>query len=152
MTTELRKRLDGTAVVVPRKTVADLRAEAADEFEDLIGGMSREELLACKATLEDEMASIRNQLDHARVQRQLTGQYADADWYRRASAALRLKGRDAQRIQIRLAALRAERAAEHERKNEGELVAFVRAAKLLLDEQTYRRLWEEVNRSVCSES
>lgn len=126
----------GSSATVPRSTA---------NIAGLIEGMDRDELLTLKAQIDDEMASIRSQIEKARAHQKLTGEYAHPDWYRRANDALRHRGRESQRIQIRMAKLRAERHAELQSQNPSDAEAFVRAARLILDRETYLRIWAEVN-------
>jgi hypothetical protein len=75
--------------------------QLADEIIDP-DAMTREELLALKARLMDEMDSIQYQLDEAKAKAAETGEYADPDWFRRAEYARRRRGRAVQRIDMAL--------------------------------------------------
>ncbi len=147
MARELRVLLDGTAVFVHRHPAPVARAERViDEFEGLIDGMTRDELLSCKASIEDEMASIRAQLEEARAHRVRTNQFADPDWYRRATAALRLKGRQCVRVQNRLSEMREAQKRSNISKQPTEHECFIRAARRLLSEEMYDRIWRDARR------
>jgi uncharacterized coiled-coil DUF342 family protein len=44
------------------------------------------------AEIDDSRAAIKGQIEQAQTHRQITGEYADADWFRRAKGALRHLG------------------------------------------------------------
>lgn len=146
--TELRVRLDGTAVVKPRYT--GFIERETQKFAELTAGMTREELLAYKGTLEQEMASIRTQLQNAHEHRAETQEFASRRWYNSAQTALRLRGLHCAFICQRLGELRADRLAkakrEQEPERERELRLFVRVTKERLDSTAYLSIWDEVNR------
>lgn len=64
--------------------------------------MTRDELLALKARLMDEMDDIQSQLDRAKARAAETGEYADSDWFRRAEFARKRRGRAVQKIDLAL--------------------------------------------------
>lgn len=92
--------------------------------------MTRDELLALKTQLMDEMDEIQSQLDRARARAAETGEYADADWFRRAEYARRRRGRAVQKIDL---ALSRKKKADH-RSFEA---AFVDAARSVLTRDAF---------------
>jgi hypothetical protein len=100
-------------------------------------------------TLQEDIGGIRAQLQGAQAEQAATGVYADRVWYRRASDALRHKGRLHQSYQLlmteigkRVRALNIEVSAV---KDAGDEREFVRLARLLLPEETYAGICREVN-------
>lgn len=71
-----------------------------------VQGKSQEELLQLKLQLEGELATIRKQLDRARVEARASGKYANPAWWAKANQALRRKGRQCQQVQMELHRLR----------------------------------------------
>jgi len=69
-------------------------------------GKSQSELLQLKLQLEGELATIRKQLERARVEARASGKYASASWWAKANQALRRKGRQCQLVQMELHRLR----------------------------------------------
>jgi hypothetical protein len=95
-----------------------------------------EQCLEALAELDEEMVRIEGHLGVAITRRELTGERADPEWFRRAKSALRHKGRLRQRVQERLGALRrAERQANGVSSN-AQAQAFRYAAKRLLPPET----------------
>ncbi len=90
--------------------------------------------------LETEIADIKNQLRVARSKAAATGEYADHDWFCRASAALRIKGRQFNYLNREIGQqekkLRRERNDSWERR-------FITVAKRRLDPETYESIVEE---------
>lgn len=100
-------------------------------------------------TLQEDIGSIRSQVEGAKAEQAATGVYADRVWYRRASDALKHKGRLHQSYQLlmaeigkRIRVLNIEVSAVNNASDERE---FVRLARLLLPEETYAGIWREVN-------
>jgi hypothetical protein len=100
--------------------------------------------------LDEALTEIRTQLDHAKARRINYGEHANPEWSARANSALRHKGRERQQLQNRLGelnrAVRAERKAQDDQNSER---AFIRAAKAVLSEDMYRRIWQEVERAAA---
>jgi hypothetical protein len=109
--------------------------------------MTPEDIKQEMLVLDEEMNSIRVQIDHAKARRFKEGTFADPDWWARANSALRHKGRRRQELQNQLGemnrCLRAQNKANSDR-DDGR--AFVRAAKALLTGEMYARIWSEVER------
>jgi hypothetical protein len=107
---------------------------------------------AYMTALDEDIGSIKTQLELARVRAADEGVYTDGNWYARASAALRHKGRQRQAAQNHFGDLnrriRAERNKLVERE-EGR--AFVRAAKDVLSPEMYSKIWDEVRRQRMGE-
>ena len=96
--------------------------------------------------LDDVLNSIRSQLDAAHERKRAHGEYADADWWRRANSALRYNGRRRQELQSKLGQLNRRRkqlsitmAQPRERSRDR---AFIDAARALLPSETFARLWQ----------
>lgn len=91
-----------------------------------------------KGSNEAEMARIKMQLEEARGLVGQTGEYSDPRWYARASYALRMRGRKAQQIQLKIGELgrllRKLNAAQVER-------CFIDAARRELEREEFQRLW-----------
>lgn len=88
--------------------------------------------------LNDELTTINIQLERARAHQKMTGEYADPDWYQRASAARRIKARDVQLLQRQLAEAKRNR-------NQSTADRFVTIARRELDPDTFNRILEEAN-------
>jgi hypothetical protein len=71
-------------------------------------GKKRTELLKLKLELGSDMDNIRGQLEKAKHEYRKSGRRADEDWFRRADSVLRIKGRQVQQIQVRLAEMHEE--------------------------------------------
>ncbi|OGY41886.1 MAG: hypothetical protein A2Y82_05540 [Candidatus Buchananbacteria bacterium RBG_13_36_9] len=78
-----------------------------------------EELTALKSLVNEDITSIKNQLDEAKAKLIANGEYADANWHQKANAAKRIKGQLSQRIQEELSRKKQIRLAE-ERKQKDE--------------------------------
>lgn len=117
-----------------------MKREIHDEAE--LSTLSRAELVALKEKIDKDIALIDGQLMEARNKVRSSGEYADGDWYRRATIARRLKGQESQRIQRWIG-----------EKNKGRRFTFeqefVSAAQRLLTGETFaaikREAWENVN-------
>ena len=110
------------------------------DITERIVAMSDEELVKALPVVEQSLADIRAQLDNARTRKVTTGEYADAQWYSRARAALRYKGIEHQAI-VREKALRAKqlRVARAEDVNQ----KFVSSARRLLTPEEFKLIMEE---------
>lgn len=53
--------------------------------------LTDEELATTKADLEEDIGMIKSQIQEARARAASSGDYSDADWYRRANGAQRVK-------------------------------------------------------------
>ena len=104
-----------------------------------IQSMTTKEIESKLDQLTVDLTKIRVQIQEAKSRAVLDGKYADVNWYKRVTIALKMKGRDHQLLQIeygkRRRAERAKVAATFEK-------AFVDAARLLLDQETFNRLTE----------
>jgi hypothetical protein len=109
--------------------------------------MKPEDIKQEMLVLDEEMNSIRAQIDHAKARRFKEGTFADPDWWARANSALRHKGRRRQELQNQLGELNRRQRAENKAKadqNDGS--AFIRAAKRLLPGEVYANIWSEAKR------
>lgn len=100
-------------------------------------------------TLE-AIAAIKEQIARAKSAVHTTGDYADADWFHSANRALRHKAQDHQLLLREMAKKREEeKQAKHALNRSLSLTLernFMRAAKLMLDEDVYLRILEEAVR------
>jgi hypothetical protein len=71
----------------------------------LVENKTKEELLDLKIRVDEAVHKVNNQLLDARTTWSTTGQYADRDWYRRATNAVASYKRQGQRIQAELSRL-----------------------------------------------
>lgn len=92
-------------------------------------GLTLAELQQRRDQIENDLASVKAKLDQVRAQRVLTGNYADPDWYRRATTRQRFLGVEHQAVTRRIAELKREARAAVQAKVEA---AFLAAAKRLL--------------------
>lgn len=95
--------------------------------------------------LNETSASIKDQIAKAKDVRATTGEYADPDWFRRATFALRATGRDLQGLQSRLGDVNREirklNAATNDRTPERK---FIYIAKRILAPSVYWQIWSMV--------
>jgi len=109
----------------------------------IIENMTANEIKERIITVMNDMNAIRSQLNAAKVNRIETGDYANADWFRKATDALKHKGREHQELQFALGRLSKEQSKEQTREFQLRKERFfIETAKELLDEQTYRKIWE----------
>lgn len=104
-----------------------------------LSGKSRDELMEMKLEIDCEIDSIKTQLESAKVTKAVYGTYADPAWFRKATSALRIKGRQSQQIQMFLKKMKGERAIAFEK-------LFIEVAQDVLDKEMYLRLIDETNR------
>lgn len=100
-----------------------------------------EEMESERDKLEESLASINIQIENARQDRFVTGEYADPSWWKRVHAARTLTARKYQALQRRIGALRRERRRTWNNERER---AFISVAKRVLSQETYEHIWEEV--------
>jgi hypothetical protein len=105
-----------------------------------------EELEARRDVLEEEIASIKAKIDNVRARRHATGEWADPDWYRRATTRQRFLGVEHQRITRLIAARKREQRAAQMASIER---AFVGAAKSLLGAETFDRIMSAARAEVA---
>ena len=77
-----------------------------ENYEVDVNSLSRQDLMAERLRLQADILEIQTQLDHAKVNLIKTGEYADPDWYQKATYARRKKGQQIEQIQIRMAEMR----------------------------------------------
>ena len=107
-----------------------------------IAEMTTDEIRNAITDLADVMESIRSKLSAAKAKCVATGQYADPDWYHRATTALRFKGVESRKLQDELG----RRNREQRRKNaEGSNSRFEKAAKLLLPPEMFMKVAQLAN-------
>jgi hypothetical protein len=107
-------------------------------------GKKRTELLKLKLELGSDMDNIRGQLEKAKHEYRKSGRRADEDWFRRADSVLRIKGRQVQQIQVRLAEMK-------EDKKRQVPMLFMKKAEELLDKETFQRVLDETMKAVGAE-
>lgn len=113
---------------------------------------STDELIQLLARATNDIAQIKMQMSRAHERRQVTGEFSDPEWYRKAERALSYKGVYLQRINL---ALRAARAKEHKSREVEQKLrdstwerAFVKAARAALDPETFAAIVSEANTMV----
>lgn len=114
----------------------------------------RASLCAERESLDKIVARIEAQVRQARSQVWTDGEFADPEWFARATNALgfrrkdlRLVNRRINEIDQRLRELRKRaNVAESEVRNSEAAAMFVRAARRMLTDRTYRSIWDAVNR------
>jgi hypothetical protein len=98
------------------------------------------------SALDDEIISIKSQIEGAQAEVFAGGQYSDPVWWRRVNGAARHKGKLRQELQTKLGEInrriRAARMRENSIQSQSEERLFIAIAKLHLPPQTYERLWE----------
>lgn len=95
-----------------------------------------EQLQELQVTLLEDMASIRYQLEEAKSKAATGGDYSDADWFRKASYALRMKGAQQQAVSIEVG--------RRKRLVQSTLETwFVRVAREILDEDLFEEIMDE---------
>lgn len=102
--------------------------------------LSREALDRRVVEVMTEMANIRSQVNDAKSHTATTGDYSDADWFRRAEHALRMRGIEHQKLAQEVG--RRNRQEKTERANARE-VHFVRIAKRRLDPALFAEILDE---------
>jgi hypothetical protein len=104
-----------------------------------------EQLQDTQVILLEDMASIRYQLESAKSAAALENEYADADWFRKATYALRMKGAQQQAISIEVG--RRKRLAQSTLET-----WFVRIAREILEEDLFEEIMDEAKDKVRSNS
>lgn len=95
-----------------------------------------EQLQDTQVILLEDMASIRYQLEAAKSNAAMDGEYADADWFRKATYALRMKGAQQQAISIEVG--------RRKRLIQSTLETwFVRVARQILEEDLFEEIMDE---------
>lgn len=90
--------------------------------------------------LEDALDKIDGQLDGAKADRIVTGNYRSAEWWARAKFARRSKSRRLQRLQAKAGHVRRE-----QRQRQGKILAsnFIDAARRRLDQDLFSEIMDE---------
>jgi len=104
-----------------------------------------EQLQDTQVILLEDMASIRYQLEAAKSNAAMDGEYADADWFRKATYALRMKGAQQQAISIEVG--RRKRLAQSALET-----WFVRIAREILEEDLFEEIMDEAKDRVRTQS
>lgn len=107
-------------------------------LEDVIDDLTLDELHAEHDRRLVAILKIKEQIYRARAERADTGEYADRDWFRRATKALRWNQRDAQLLQATMGARNRKRRASFEQ-------AFFDAARRRLDPTTFAALIDDAH-------
>jgi hypothetical protein len=98
-----------------------------------LSGKSRDELLCLKTEIGVDMDSIKGQLEKAKMELRNRGKRSDDEWFRKAMNVLRLKGRQVQQIQARLAAIQTQRRSYLPQ-------VFMKCAEQLLDRDVFDKV------------
>lgn len=101
--------------------------------------MSVAELEQLEWGLSAELSAIKAELDGAKAERVQTGRYADADWFRRATEAQRIKGLQVQYV----ARLRAARARQERATFVALAQYFMDAARYILNDKAFEAVYQE---------
>lgn len=100
-------------------------------------GESEQELLDLKSDIDLDITTIRIQLSDAKAKVVTDGSYSDPEWWRKANAALKIKGRQSQQIQNELSLMRRKKqeikAQQFERR-------FIDIAKKELSEEVFQKI------------
>jgi hypothetical protein len=118
-----------TKVKLEDGTEVDLTTLSGDELRDL------------KWEFTDRKADIDDQLQMARTEAKISGNYSEPDWFRRASSAARISGRNIMRIDREL----------HNRKRAKQVTfehAFIDQAKILLELETFHLIMDAAHDQV----
>lgn len=108
--------------------------------ESVLDEMCRADLIQLKNIIDDEIASIKEQLDEAKTEQLVTGTYADPGWWRKANSALRMKGRFVQKIQRQIGLAKQD---EHQQSSVTFERHFISVAREVLDKETYSAIIEK---------
>lgn len=102
---------------------------------------SEDELIDLKIEVDDDIIRITDQINAAKAEHIESGSYANADWYRRATTAKKIKGHLSQRIQIELARKKEERKKkDHERRDIDRAGYLLEAMKQVLTPEQYEKV------------
>lgn len=101
---------------------------------------SIEELEALRDELEEAIAGIKLQLANAKAKVATSGEYSDPGWYNAAQFALRMKGRDHQRL-LREIGLRNK--TKRITISNSDQQRFIDVARRRLDPELFADLWRE---------
>lgn len=104
------------------------------------------ELEARRDVVEDELATMKAKLDKVRAEQKATGQWADPDWYRRATTRQRFLGREHQQLTRLIAARKREQRAQQVASVER---AFVAAARSILTAGEFGTIMEAARAEVA---
>ena len=109
-----------------------------------VATLSNDELLDLKVALNTEIAVIKMQLDTAKTQRLVNGEFADPAWWRSASNAKTIKTMDVQAVDRELSKRKKERKeqsqAEEDLKQRNLERQFFLVCKMYLPKDDFRRL------------
>lgn len=98
------------------------------------------ELIQYRAEVDTQIRDIREQVNNAKRTAYVSGQYADSEWFRRASTALRIKQNVSTTIQAELAKRNQQRRTEAHMQGATFERAFVRVAKRTLPPEQFEQL------------
>ena len=120
------------------------------DFDDVndFPGMSREDLLKRKLEVEEQIQSIKAQIQAAKHKVKEFGEYSDRDWYQKVNGARRVYGRFLQAIQNELARRRDSGENDFETRRVKTLQAFINIAENRLDEGLFESLLEDARAHV----
>ena len=111
--------------------------------EDLI--KAKNLVTSAMSVVDDDLISIKSQIDGAQAEVWAGGGYSDPVWWRRVNSALRHKGKQRQQLQAKLGEInrriRADRMHTDSARELSDERMFIAIAKLHLPPQTYERLW-----------
>jgi hypothetical protein len=129
-------------------SIVNLYRETGSATIDQLEEAEYMELLDLKTVVDDDIGHIAAQLSQARADRLTNGEYADPQWYHRATTAKRIKGQLSQRIQNEIRRRKMDRPTPPAKG--GGLKALLRAIDLVLDPEQKRLViakWKEMGSS-----
>lgn len=118
---------------------------------EAISAMSLNELNDARSDLELTANLIKNSLQEAKQNVYLHANYSNPDWYRRATFALRMKGREMQLLAREMGKRKRARSEENKAASDAGSLTwernFVRVAKQILDRETYVNICETASKA-----
>lgn len=95
-----------------------------------------------------DMSTIHAKIQKAKVNHQLTGEYADADWYRRANSAYKVKGVQQELVKRELGKRRRQERANN---NMNLNKVFVDKAKEVLESSVFNEILEKAKEEIATD-
>lgn len=104
---------------------------------------SKDELLALKLKVDEDIASISLQIAEAKARAATTGDYSDRSWFLKANHAQRYYGQYSQRIQIELSRVKKEEKEKNIATNQTFERCFIEVARERLLDDFFSEIVEE---------
>lgn len=109
------------------------------EFQNEIEGCDYEELLEIKLRIQSEASMVRAKIDDAKTRLHCGEGHADPEWFRRANAALKVKGWQDQEIARHMSAAKRKR---NEAQNQILERRFIAVARDVLSKDVFFEIME----------